>query len=128
MKFNNSKEPKEWLNKAYHDLIAAKTLFEQDGFPDTITVHCHQTAEKALKSALLKLGVDYPFTHDLSLLVKLCIKHDKKFKNIHEASIKLSPLYEEERYPFVEQESYTNKELQNFIQLAEKIYNFVIKN
>ncbi len=125
MKHKNSQEPQEWLEKAHHDLVAAKNLFKQDGFPDTIAVHCHQTAEKALKGALLWLGIDYPFTHDLSLLIKLCCDKDNAFKNITDVAIKLSPLYEEERYPFAEEEPYTDEELEDFIALAENIYNFI---
>lgn len=37
----HSTEPQEWLSKAYHDLDAAQKLFAEEGFPDTIAIHCH---------------------------------------------------------------------------------------
>lgn len=122
MKHHDNKEPLEWLEKAWHDLDAAKKLLQEDGFPDTITFHCHQVAEKSLKGALLWLGVDYPFTHDLTLLIQHCIQKDVDFQDLQDYAIQLSPLYEEQRYPYSEAEIFTQKELQQFITSADKIY------
>ncbi|MFA4873640.1 MAG: HEPN domain-containing protein [Patescibacteria group bacterium] len=96
---HDSKEPFEWLEKARHDCVAAVKLLEYGGHADTIAVHCHQAAEKALKAALLGMGIDYPFTHDLTLLVQLCIDQDDSFGVLRDAMVRLAPLYERERYP-----------------------------
>lgn len=122
------KEPQEWLEKARHDLVAARKLLEHGGHADTIAVHCHQAAEKALKAALLGMGVDYPFTHDITLLLQLCIEKDVSFGVLKEMGLHLSPLYEKERYPFMgTEESYTAQELQGFVRMAQEVVEFVQK-
>ena len=78
-----------------------------------------------MKGGLLWLGVDYPFVHDLSLLVKLCQEKDSDFGQIEDDCIKLSPLYEEQRYPFLEEAVYSIEELEEFIKMAESIYGLV---
>ena len=125
MKHKDSKEPREWLEKAYHDLDAARKLYEQDGFPDTIALHCHQAAEKSLKGGLLWLDVEYPFTHDLNILLQLCLEKDKEFTQLSKAIENLLPLYEEQRYPFDEQEPYSDQELEDYINSTAKIQAFV---
>lgn len=125
MKHDHSIEPHEWLTKAEHELAAAQTLFQQDGFSDTVTVHCHQTAEKALKAALLFLKTDFPFTHDLTVLVQLCREKNDSFSELQDVVIALSPLYVEQRYPFIDVEPYTQDELKHFLSAAEQIYQFV---
>ena len=126
MNIPDSKEPQEWLEKAQHDLIAAQTLLEHGGHADTIVVHCHQAAEKALKAALLGMGVDYPFTHDLLLLLQSCIEKDVSFGALKDMGMRLSPLYEKERYPFMgTEESYTSRELRKFVRMAQEVVEFV---
>ncbi len=128
MNIPDSNEPREWLEKAQHDLIAAQTLLEHGGHGDTIAVHCHQAAEKSLKAALLGIGIDYPFTHDLLLLLQLCIEKDVSFGVLKDIGMHLSPLYEKERYPFMgTEESYTFQELQGFVHMAQEAVEFVQK-
>jgi HEPN domain-containing protein len=37
-----------------------------------VGLHAQQTVEKALKAVLIQRGIDYPFTHDLGLLIERC--------------------------------------------------------
>lgn len=37
-----------------------------------IGFHCQQAVEKALKAVLANRGMDFPFTHNLGLLIQLC--------------------------------------------------------
>lgn len=125
MKHDHSNEPREWLTKAEHELAAAQTLFQEDGFADTIAVHYHQTAEKALKAALLSLKIDFPFTHDLTILLQLCTNKNDSFLELKETAITLSPLYIEQRYPFMDVEPYSHEELKHFLSAAQQIFQFV---
>ena len=52
------------------DLKALGNMLNRESFDDRIFgFHAHQATEKALKAWLNLLEPDYPFTHDLSLLL-----------------------------------------------------------
>lgn len=60
------------LRLAAEDHAAAKTLLDADSPPSIVGFHCQQAAEKALKAVLAVEGLDFPYTHDLGLLMQLC--------------------------------------------------------
>ena len=60
--------PNAWMHQAQHDLALAQ-LARDNGFQAAACFHASQAAEKALKSALLELGMEPPFTHVLNTLV-----------------------------------------------------------
>ncbi|HEX6900442.1 MAG TPA: HEPN domain-containing protein [Thermoanaerobaculia bacterium] len=62
--------PSRLLVLARRDLRAAELLRDQPEVGDGIIgFHAQQAAEKALKAWLMILGIDFPRTHDLSLLI-----------------------------------------------------------
>jgi len=62
--------PSRLLALARRDLRAAELLRDQPEVGDGIIgFHAQQAAEKALKAWLTILGIDFPRTHDLSLLI-----------------------------------------------------------
>ena len=61
--------PEAWLNQARNDLALAQ-LAKDNGFLAQSCYYASQAAEKALKGALLELGVEPPHTHVLSDLVQ----------------------------------------------------------
>lgn len=56
--------PEAWLRQARNDLALA-TLARDNGFLAQACYHASQAAEKALKGALLELGIEPPRTHVL---------------------------------------------------------------
>lgn len=60
------------LELARDDETAARTLFEADSVESVVGFHCQQAVEKALKAVLADDGFEFPFTHDIELLVQLC--------------------------------------------------------
>jgi len=60
--------PNAWMHQAQQDLALAQ-LARDNGFQAAACFHASQAAEKALKSALLELGLEPPFTHVLNTLV-----------------------------------------------------------
>ena len=60
--------PNAWMHQAQQDLALAQ-LARDNGFQAAACFHASQAAEKALKSALLELGLEQPFTHVLNTLV-----------------------------------------------------------
>jgi len=62
----------QWLAKADEDLNAAKALLSlRTAFFSTIGFHCQQAAEKYFKAFLTWEQIEFPKTHDLSLLLGL---------------------------------------------------------
>jgi HEPN domain-containing protein len=63
--------PSRLLALARRDLRAAEILRDQPDVGDGIVgFHAQQAAEKALKAWLTILGIDFPRSHDLSLLIQ----------------------------------------------------------
>ena len=70
---DSNEETSRWVDKAEHDLLAAEYMIRSaEGMLTDITCfHCQQCAEKYLKTMLVFLGVAFPKTHDLRLLLDL---------------------------------------------------------
>jgi HEPN domain-containing protein len=65
------KKVKEWLSHADDDLRLARVAFKlKSAVPyKLIAYHAQQCAEKCLKAYLVFQKTDFPYTHDLSLLL-----------------------------------------------------------
>jgi HEPN domain-containing protein len=65
--------PGDLLALAREDLAAAEALDRAQRVSDApVGFHAQQAVEKALKAAIAKRGEDFPFTHDIGLLMQLC--------------------------------------------------------
>jgi len=61
------------LGLAAEDEAALRAMVDVPAVTDAIVgFHAQQTVEKALKAVLAARGVDFPFTHDLRVLMDLC--------------------------------------------------------
>ena len=64
---------RELLARARDDELAARALLRVDEISDAIVAfHAQQAVEKSLKAALASISAEFPFTHDLGLLMQLC--------------------------------------------------------
>jgi HEPN domain-containing protein len=64
---------RELLALAADDLIAAGVLIEVPTVSDAIVgFHAQQATEKALKAALAAARREFPFTHNIAVLLQLC--------------------------------------------------------
>jgi HEPN domain-containing protein len=116
---------KNWMVKGQHDLLAASKLSSgPEIYSDIAIYHCHQSAEKALKGFLILHNQPFPRTHDLRLLLQLAINIDRNFQHYQEASEILTPYATEFRYPSDVMQP-TPEELQEAIEKAEEIFNFI---
>lgn len=76
-------ETDRWLRYAKEDLLTAETLLAQTHIPPRQACwHAQQAAEKALKTTLIFLQIDFPRTHDLNLLRNL-VPNSWLFKTTH---------------------------------------------
>lgn len=73
----------QWVEKAEHDLIAAKLIIEhQPLILDIACFHCQQAVEKFLKTFLIFKKEEFPRTHNLDLLLQSCSRHNIAFELI----------------------------------------------
>ena len=63
--------PLRWLDNARADLALARVPLPEGGLYEHLCFHAQQAAEKALKAVLRANGVEYPFTHNVQLLIDL---------------------------------------------------------
>jgi HEPN domain-containing protein len=65
--------PGDLLSLAREDLAAAEALDRAERVSDApVGFHAQQAVEKALKAAIASCDQDFPFTHDIGLLMQLC--------------------------------------------------------
>ena len=121
----DSRNPQDWILKANEDLKVAIILAGKGNFGYHIGFFCQQAAEKTLKGYLLTKGSYYPKTHDLTLLLRLSIKHHSDFKVLLENCLLLNPLYVEERYPFGPPIKFTKEKIARILKACEEILKFV---
>jgi HEPN domain-containing protein len=96
--------PSRLLALARRDLRAAELLRDQPEVGDGIIgFHAHQATEKALKAWLTILGIDFPRTHDLSLLIHKLEKGGAEVTRLW-ALLDLNPFAVQFRYEILEDE------------------------
>ncbi|MFZ5451587.1 MAG: HEPN domain-containing protein [Thermodesulfobacteriota bacterium] len=112
---------RQWLAKADEDLNAAKTLLSLDtAFFSTIGFHCQQAAEKYLKAFLTWRQIEFPKTHDLSLLLGLISPAAPSLAESLEEVVELTSYGVEIRYPGDIPEV-TREDAAEAVHLAEKV-------
>lgn len=60
------------LGVAREDEAAARTLRDAESPDSMVGFHCQQAVEKTLKAVLAARAIEFPFTHDIGLLIQLC--------------------------------------------------------
>ena len=92
-------EAQRWLRYAEEDLAGAKTLAgDEAAVPRQSCWLAQQSAEKAIKSLLIFLGIDFPRSHDLDLLRNL-VPPQRPLKTEPADLAELSEWAVEARYP-----------------------------
>lgn len=116
---------KKWISYAEEDLRLAKYGLKMSSSCPyrLIAYHAQQCAEKYLKAYLVFSKIDFPYTHNIRVLLKLCNKDWAK--ELKEAE-KLTPFAITTRYPG-EDEEVTKKEAQETIKIAEKVRHGIRK-
>ena len=92
--------PEAWLKQAHNDLALAR-LAKDNGFMAQACFLASQSAEKALKGALLELGIEPPHTHVLNDLVGQLDKEGIEVINLNALPLRgLSRMAIQSRYPW----------------------------
>ena len=91
--------PEAWVKQAHNDLALAR-LAKDNSFMAQACYLASQSAEKALKGALLELGIEPPHTHVLNDLVGRLDKEGIEVTNLNALPLRgLSRMAIQSRYP-----------------------------
>jgi|SRR3989338_5680335 len=122
------KKVTEWITFADEDLVFAQNgLNIKKNTPfRLIAFHSQQCVEKYLKAFLVLKGVDFPFTHIISFLLKLCSEHANWIEDIKVAE-GLTQFAISLRYPG-EDKGVTREEAVEAIFIASKVREVVRKD
>lgn len=94
-----NEEARQWLRYAAEDLVTAERIAASRTMPPrNACYHAQQTAEKAIKAALVFLQIPFPFRHDLDFLRDL-LPTDWSVKAHHPNLSTLTIWVVEARYP-----------------------------
>ena len=117
-----------WLRQADSDLAVGQ-LTEAKGFHSQACYHYSQAAEKALKGALISLGVLPPYSHSLDRLINALEQQGVKSNALQALHIKaLSRMSSETRYPLDDEapvDRFDAKDSAQARTIAESILMFV---
>lgn len=118
----------EWIEKADEDFeFALVNLEEGKPFIAQICFHFQQAAEKYVKGYIVAKDLEFRKTHDLSMLLSICISENASFEALGEECEYLNTFYVESRYPVHWPTDFSRTEAQKAAQAAEKIRSLVKK-
>ena len=91
----------EWIQKADGDFAtASRELAVAEGTNyDAVCFHYQQCIEKCMKALLIDRGVGFSKTHDLSVLLDLCLPFEPTWEALRADLILLSRAAVDFRYP-----------------------------
>ena len=113
--------PAKWLNNARSDLAIAGITLPPGGLYEQLCFHAQQAAEKSIKAVLLKLGIEYPFTHNLQALIDI-LPPELAWASVVDA-VDLNPYAVSTRYPG-EIEPVTEDEYRDALRIAEAVFEW----
>jgi len=118
---------RQWLIRADEDMRLATAAMEyvEDCPYRLVAYHAQQCAEKYLKSFLVYWRVDFPYTHNISILLELCGEHADWPEELQDAD-RLTLYSITARYPG-EDEEVTESEAAVAVELAQQVRTQVRK-
>jgi HEPN domain-containing protein len=114
----------EWIQKAEGDFASAQRELRARRAPnyDAACSHSQQCAEKYLKAFLIARKISPPRIHNLTELLKLCLKRDGAFELIRPALEALNTYAVDIRYPG---EFATKDEARDAVNAMKQVREFV---
>ena len=90
---------------------------------EIVCFHAQQAAEKIVKGFLVSKGIEPPKTHDMQVLLEMCVDIDIKFDDIYEEATTLTNYAVHLRYPT--EFALTEQDAEKAIENADKVMDFV---
>ncbi len=120
-----ARKVKQWLEHAEDDLrLAEHGMTLTSGVPyRLIAYHAQQCVEKHLKAYLVYHKVDFPYTHNISLLLNLCLELAAWTEEMEDAK-ELTSYAITTRYPGIDEEV-SEDEVRQAIEIAVHVQEIV---
>lgn len=112
---------KEWLDKAEEDFNFATSVIETSPYYPQICFHYQQAAEKYLKSFIVAHELNFVKSHDLIILLDICLVKGPLLSEIKDECDFLNGFYIDTRYPVSWPANYTKQEAEKAKEAVEKI-------
>ena len=110
---------RQWVRFADEDIRLARHGLDMEDAPfRLVAYHAQQCAEKYLKSYLVFLSVDFPYTHNIARLLELCNEHGGSMEELRDAE-ELTPYAITTRYPG-EDEEVSKSEALTAVKVAQR--------
>lgn len=118
-------DPREWLNRARSNLARAKSRIPGVYLED-LCLDAQQAAEKAIKGVMILRGIEFPYIHDLRLLLATLEASGESIEPglLHAGS--LSRYASATRYPFADL-PVSEAEYWEAVEIAETIVRWAEK-
>lgn len=120
----DSVDYKEWLKSAENDLASGGANYSFEYYNQTGLLS-YQALEKGLKAFLVYKNGYYPSTHNIDLLVNLCLKYDDRFKEYEGIGRLYQGKYFDIKYPTNKTPEITKSESMVLMQESAKICGLV---
>jgi HEPN domain-containing protein len=116
---------REWLHRALADLRGAEVAIAGNPLiTEHVCFHSQQAVEKALKAFLVHQGIDFPWTHQIGLLLDLCREQDQSFERLATTAVPLTEYAVRWRYPFFGPPPSLDQ-AQTALETAQNVFSFV---
>ena len=112
-------DPREWLNRARSNLAMARNRVP-DAYLEDLCFEAQQAAEKAIKAVMIARNIDFPYVHNLALLLSILEEEGESVPNDIRRATRLTPYSVDIRYPGVEQ-PVSEHEYESAIEVAEAV-------
>ena len=93
-------DPREWLRRARSNLTLARNRVPDVELED-LCFEAQQAAEKAIKTVMISRNIDFPYVHNVSLLLSMLEEHGISVPNAVRRAVRLTPYAVDTRYPGV---------------------------
>ena len=118
-------DPREWLNRAKSNLALAKSLVPEVYLED-LCFEAQQAAEKAIKAVLMRRGIEFPYVHNLALLLSLLEEAGEAVPETISTAAELTQYAVTTRYPHLEQ-PVDEREYAEAVNVAEAVVCWAAK-
>ena len=118
-------DPREWLNRAKSNLALAKNRIS-DAYLEDLCFEAQQAAEKAIKATLISYRIEYPYVHDLALLLSMLEENGVAIPDFVRRAGRLNRYAVATRYPGVASPVALQEYLDS-VETAEAVVEWAVK-
>jgi HEPN domain-containing protein len=116
-------DPREWLNRAYSNLVRARSgATTPEVYLEDLCFDAQQAAEKAIKAVLIYLDVPFPYVHDLARLLSLVEEKGRDVPVSVRQAARLTRYAVVTRYPLLE--PVTREEYEEAVSIATEVLDW----